>query len=203
MTVLYDKTDKGREEIATRKYHLSSRLRSLLLVIDGRHDADGILEKFKAIGLGGESMAQLLEEGYIRRLEAPQPAAVAMEVRPQARHPQTAAQDSGSTPLFAEHSPEESLYGGEWQFSALYHFYNETIKSTVGLRGYALQLKVERAGSIEDFRALREPYLKAVDKARGGEMARSLRERLDKLLADNGAQPTLREQGARAAARLT
>src|SRR3712207_7164496 len=47
MTAFYDKTDKGREEIATRKHHLSARLRSLLLVIDGKHDAEGILEKFR------------------------------------------------------------------------------------------------------------------------------------------------------------
>jgi NaMN:DMB phosphoribosyltransferase len=71
---------------------------------------------------------------------------------------------------------------GENQFEAIYHFYTETIKSTIGLRGYGLQLKVEKAASIDDFRALRQAYLEAVLKAKGNEMARSLRSRLDQLL---------------------
>jgi hypothetical protein len=52
----------------------------------------------------------------------------------------------------------------------------------MGLRGYALQIKVEKAVSIEDFRHLRRPYLEAVLKAKGSEMTRSLRARLDELL---------------------
>ena len=59
---------------------------------------------------------------------------------------------------------------------ALYDFYNQTIKSTIGLRGIGLQLKVEKAAGIADFRALRLPYLQAVLKAKGREMALSLRE---------------------------
>jgi hypothetical protein len=41
---------------------------------------------------------------------------------------------------------------------------------------------VEKAASIDDFRALRLPYLQAVYKAKGSEMALSLRDRLDHLL---------------------
>ena len=71
---------------------------------------------------------------------------------------------------------------GQSQFEAIYRFYNETIKSMIGLRGYSLQLKVEKASSIEDFRALRILYLEAVLKAKGEETTRSLRDRLDQLL---------------------
>jgi hypothetical protein len=71
---------------------------------------------------------------------------------------------------------------GETQFQALYHFYTTTIKSTLGLRGFTLQLKVERCGNIEDFKALRQTYVDAVLKSKGAEMARSLGDRLDHLL---------------------
>ncbi len=57
------------------------------------------------------------------------------------------------------------------------------------MRGYGLQLKVERAGCIEDFRKLRYPYLEAVLKAKGKEMARSLRDRLNQLLYRGEAPP--------------
>lgn len=41
---------------------------------------------------------------------------------------------------------------------------------------------MEKAASIEELRDLREPYLEAVLKAKGNEMARSLKSRLDQLL---------------------
>jgi hypothetical protein len=38
-------------------------------------------------------------------------------------------------------------------------------------------MKVERAGTLDDFKKLRQPYLEAVLKSKGREMARSLRDR--------------------------
>ena len=78
------------------------------------------------------------------------------------------------------------LRDGETQFQALYNFFNETIRSVIGLRGFTMQLKVERAATIADFRLLRTAYLEAVLKAKGPEMEHSLRNRLDQLLALGG-----------------
>lgn len=199
MTPLYDKTEKGREEIATRKYHLSSRLRSLLLMLDGKHDANEILAKFGGIGLHEDSLAELLEQGFIRRVETavvpsqPISGAARQPLRVAELHAEQEGQGiaAGIAPLAAQ-----SPLGSEGQYHALYSFFSETIKSAIGLRGYALQLKVERAGSIEDFRALRDPYLKAVEKAKGGEMARSLRDRLDRLLDGDDASAASRRAGS-------
>ncbi|MCX7219339.1 MAG: hypothetical protein NTY70_10520, partial [Burkholderiales bacterium] len=47
---------------------------------------------------------------------------------------------------------------------------------------FALQMKVERAGNLQDFNDLRNVYIEAILKAKGKEMARSLRDRLDQLL---------------------
>jgi hypothetical protein len=86
------------------------------------------------------------------------------------------------------------------RFRALYDFYNQTIKSTIGLRGIALQLKVEKAAGIDDFRALRLQYLQAVLKARGREMAVSLRDRLDQQLGGKPAIDDFELPGENAAA---
>lgn len=177
-TAVFDKTDKGREEIATRSYHLAPRLRTLLVLIDGKHSVDDLLAKVAGIGLNEQSLAELLEGGFIREAGA---AAAAAPPAPAA--PPAAVPDTPSAPEpAAESAAEAVLPEGENQFEAIYHFYNETIKNTLGLRGYGLQLKVEKASSIEDFRQLRLPYLEAVQKAKGSEMARSLRDRLDQLL---------------------
>jgi len=170
-TAVYDKTDKGREEIATRVHHLAPRLRTLLVLIDGRHNVADLLAKVAGLGLNEQNLAELLEGGFIRDAAAAAPPA------PSAPSPASAPAAPSPAPTAAAVLPE-----GESQFEAIYHFYNETIKNTLGLRGYGLQLKVEKAGSIEDFRELRRAYLEAVQKSRGTEMARSLRERLDQLL---------------------
>jgi hypothetical protein len=80
-------------------------------------------------------------------------------------------------------SGQNILRDGETQFQALYNFFNETIRNVIGLRGFTMQLKVERASTIADFRALRQSYLEAVRKTKGAEMERSLRDRLDQLLS--------------------
>jgi hypothetical protein len=168
---IFDKTDKGREEIATRKYHLSSRLRPLLVMIDGKQPAGELLKKVAGLGLTADSINELLDNEFIRVVED----AAAVQAPP-------AAQPAAAGGNDAEDALPVDILDGTNQFQAIYRFYTETIKSTIGLRGYALQLKVEKAASIDDFRALRDPYLEAVLKAKGKEMARSLRGRLDQLL---------------------
>jgi hypothetical protein len=169
---VFDKTEKGREEIATRKHHLAPRLRTLLVLIDGKQGKEELLKKVAGLGLGEESIDELTRNGFIGITTALQPAAASQSVA----SPQPAVEPATAVPI------EAVLPPGENQFQAIYHFYTETIKSTIGLRGYGLQLKVEKAASIDDFRALRQAYLEAVLKAKGNEMARSLRSRLDQLL---------------------
>lgn len=208
-TCIYDKTDKGREEIATRKYQVPPRLRTLLVMIDGRRPL-GVLEKdFAGLGLSEASVEELLRAEYITLvsngvaaneavLPAPRPPASA-KARMQARTRAAAARAQVSDDAYlegpdvieaeraaeagSEEAPDAAPTMEEAErFRALYDFYNQTVKSTLGLRGFVLQLKVEKAASVDDFRALRQAYLEAVLKARGREMALSLRDRLDQLL---------------------
>jgi hypothetical protein len=181
---VFDKTEKGREEISTRKHHLAPRLRTLLVLVDGKQGKEELLKKVAGIGLGEEGIEELMNNGFI---EIPaSPSAVVTE-------PATPPEKQSEASAQADAQADAILPEGENQFQAIYHFYNETIKSTIGLRGYGLQLKVEKAVSIEDFRALRQPYLEAVLKAKGNEMARSLRNRLDQLLylGESGPPDTL------------
>ncbi len=173
-TSIYDKTEKGREEITTRKHQLASRLRTLLVMIDGKQSATDIMKKVSALGLTEQNLQELLEQEFI--VEIAQQAASANGT---AESP-TPASTATTSPV-ADSSAAPAMTDAE-RFQALYNFYNETIKSAIGLRGYGLQLKVERAANIDDFRALRQTYIEAVQKAKGPEMARSLSDRLDLLL---------------------
>ncbi|MEM4986387.1 hypothetical protein V8G57_03195 [Collimonas sp. H4R21] len=176
--IIFDKTERGRTEIATRGQSVAPRLRTLLLLVDGKTGSDELLRKVAGLGLGQEHLDELLQAGLIQasadsgNTGNPGNSAAAVEAPPVKSVPPPAA------PL----SAEQVLPPGQTQFEAIYHFYNDTIKSMIGLRGYGLQLKVERASSIQDFRELRQQYLEAVLKAKGEEIARSLRGRLDQLL---------------------
>lgn len=182
---IFDKTDKGREEIATRKHQLPTRLRTLLVMVDGKQSGEDLLKKVASLGLNEESMSELLKNGFIQPVAQLQPVPV----------PPIPAQ----APPAQHVTPAAEIADGSSQFQAIYQFYTETIKSTIGLRGYSLQLKVEKAGSIDDFRALRDPYLEAVLKAKGNEVARSLRTRLDQLLYMGESAPNTTIVGMNAA----
>lgn len=182
-TCVYDKTDKGREEIATRKYHVPPRLRTLLVMIDGRRPVGALIASFAAIGVTEDTVNELLREEYIALVSpavpvaalVPPTAAPTAAPRPQ---PAAPAEPPPVQVIAAEAAPQSEAE----RFRGLYDFYNQTIKSTIGLRGIGLQLKVEKCATVDDFRELRLAYLDAVLKAKGREMALSLRDRLDQLL---------------------
>ncbi|MES2126604.1 MAG: hypothetical protein V4463_04975 [Pseudomonadota bacterium] len=72
---VYDKTEKGREEIATRKYALPSRLRTLLVMVDGHATLEAVLKNVAGLGLDGESVSLLLKQGYIQLISGGEEAA--------------------------------------------------------------------------------------------------------------------------------
>ncbi|GJJ05609.1 hypothetical protein RugamoR64_61470 [Duganella rhizosphaerae] len=175
-TSIYDKTAKGRDEIATRKYQLAPRLRSLLVLVDGRRTEEELLRNVAGLGLTITALDELLEEGLIvlSTSYATMPAASVADPAPAA------------PAAVAPATPAAVSQAG--QFQALYEFYNKTIKSTIGLRGFTLQLKVEKASSVEELRELRMPYLDAVQRAKGNFAAATLAEQLDRLLDERPAQ---------------
>ncbi|WP_211453748.1 hypothetical protein [Collimonas antrihumi] len=184
---IFDKTERGRTEIATRGQTVAPRLRTLLLLVDGKTGNDELLRKVAGLGLGQEHLDELLQAGLIQATaDAGSASANTVNAASAVNNTAAAAEAPVSKnippPVVTPVSDEQVLPPGQTQFEAIYHFYNDTIKSMIGLRGYGLQLKVERAGSVQDFRELRQVYLEAVLKAKGEEIARSLRGRLDQLL---------------------
>ena len=175
-TSIYDKTAKGREEIATRKYQLAPRLRTLLVLVDGHRPEEELLRNVAGLGLTASAMTELLDGEFIVLSTSYASLAPAPDVPAKPEAPTTAPAPA-TVP-----APQPPSAAHVEQFRSLYDFYNKTIKSTIGLRGFTLQLKVEKASSVDDLRELRMPYLEAVQKAKGNFTAASLAEQLDQLL---------------------
>ena len=175
-TGIFDKTAKGRAEISTRQFQLPAKIRTLLVMIDGKRPLAELFKQTQGLGLSQENIDYLLDEGFIAEVaeasNIPEP--VATPVVPSL--PSLSSAPSAST------APPVQQMDDVKRLQALHNFFNSTIKSTLGLRGFALQLKTERAATLQEFADLRRPYVEAVNKAKGREMAISLRDRLDQLL---------------------
>jgi hypothetical protein len=87
---IYDKTDKGREEIATRKYQVPSKLRTLLVMIDGRRSMEVLSKNFAGIGQADDAIHALLSQEYIT-LVGGGPAANEPNLAPAAPRPPASA----------------------------------------------------------------------------------------------------------------
>lgn len=210
---IYDKTDKGREEIATRKYRVPAKLRSLLLMIDGHRPLEVLRNNFGPLGLTMDQVNELLRDEYIFLADDGVAEPVLEADLAKAHGPSARARMAARREVSAHGVSHEDIVhaaagdaeaaadgavasrpGGtsaSERHMALQEFYTQTIKSTLGLRGMMLQLKVEKCASIEDFRQLRDVYVDAVLKAKGREMALSLSGRLDQLLGIEHGEKSL------------
>jgi hypothetical protein len=59
------KTDKGAEEIATRKYKLDPKLRTLLIMVNGTASVAQLAQKFAGMNIE-QQLAQLEKDGFVR-----------------------------------------------------------------------------------------------------------------------------------------
>lgn len=74
-------------------------------------------------------------------------------------------------------------------YKRLYHFYTDVIGNHLGLRGYVLQVKVEKAATVVELAALRDTLGSALQKAKGEITAHAIIDQLDDLLAEMGVAP--------------
>ena len=167
-SIIFDKTDKGREEIISRKYRLANRLRTLLVLIDGKQASDDLLSKVSSLGLNQASVDELEQQGFIQR---------------QGRPATFTASDPFTAPTLEE--TQNSQINSVELFQVLYDFYTASIKQNLGLRGYNIQFIVERATTMQDFYALRAPFLDAINKSQNENKALEIRDQLDELLSIN------------------
>ncbi|GAB4179841.1 MAG: hypothetical protein OHK0026_13360 [Rhodocyclaceae bacterium] len=62
---IYRKTDKGRDEMARRSYGLPARVRSLLILVDGRRSLRELIEQGRHFGDAEGFLRQLVEGGFV------------------------------------------------------------------------------------------------------------------------------------------
>lgn len=146
------KTQAGRDEIDRRTRRLAPVLRSLLLVVDGQRSVAELRAMAASLHGPGDALEQLQALGLVG--VGPQPAAT----------PSAAASASAGE-------------AGN-RYSVLYALMSDAVREQLGLRGYFLQLKIERCVTLAELVQVLPELRAAVGKARDAALADELDRRL-------------------------
>jgi hypothetical protein len=152
------KTDAGNRELAHRSHKLSSRVRSLLIVIHGTDTVAELTHNFHAFGDVGASLNELVTLGLIKAQNGAaatpvtqMPAANAADIVPPAQQAK--------------------------------QLLNESAVAVLGLRAFLFTLKLEHCYSAEELRGILPEYERVVTKAKGEAFATAMVRRVEALLA--------------------
>jgi hypothetical protein len=66
---IYSKTEKGSEEMKSRKYKLPQAMRSLLIMIDGTMSVGAFLDQATALGNVATMLEELEQQGFIKKTD--------------------------------------------------------------------------------------------------------------------------------------
>jgi hypothetical protein len=155
---IYAKTEEGIREVKERKLSLPIALRSLLIMIDGKLTVAEILERARALRVDEEALAVLERTGLIaKRFSAP--SAVEAEV------------------ASAPRGEDEAQ-----RFVAAQRRLSDLINQHLGLRGYLLIMRLERAANLRDLHDLLPDVAKALAKRIGVEAATPIVAELEQLI---------------------
>jgi hypothetical protein len=170
-----NKTDAGRDEITSRAMKLPNGLRSILLMVDGQRTVAQLRGVMAGLKSPDDALQQL---EALRLIAVPQSlaAAAAATIRDSARPPTPAAPAPDyNAPAVA--APAATPSAGASGYSALYTLMSDTVREHLGLRGYFLQLKVERCTDVGELMALLPDFSTALGKARDSAFAAEMESR--------------------------
>jgi hypothetical protein len=151
MATIYRKTAKGLAEIETRAHRLTPRMRSALILVDGRRTDDDLRALIQI--QANETLIGLESQGFIE--------VAGMAVAPTAAAPAAAPARPAAPPAPpARAAPTQDL-------KALCCDAVRELNNQVGPMAEALAMRMERARSFDELRPLLESAAQVIDNTRG------------------------------------
>jgi len=158
---IYSKSQLGQEEVSSRKIKLSSRVRTMLILVDGHVPVFVLKEEAEKVGAEPDFIEQLEAKGLIVKTGTVT-----------AKGPQIQQEEQYS----AESNDEFS------RFRLAQDFMNASVVNSLGIKSFFFTLKLERAANLTELRELLEPYKASIAKGSGQAEADVLSQRLLKIL---------------------
>jgi hypothetical protein len=156
---IYRKTAEGQHEIETRSRQLGPRLRSALIMVDGRR-TDEELRKLIALQ-ADEALQALLDQKLIEAVPMPQG-------RPAARASSAATPVTEAAP---QASPASTDATSTRDLPTLRKDAVRAVNDLLGPMGEMVALKLEQSKSSDDLRSALERAVTVIGNARGGAAA--------------------------------
>lgn len=140
--LVYHKSAKGIEAIATRQHGLVPKLRSLLILVDGKRGFEELVRLSQILGDTQELLGQLLDQGFIEPVASPSPA------------PGTAGPALASAPVSAP-APLAAAAPINAPIKLLdaQRFVSRRLTDLLGPNADDLCLRIEAARNLKDFQA--------------------------------------------------
>jgi hypothetical protein len=173
---IYIKTPLGIDEVQNRKLNLAPRLRTMLIMIDGRKAVSVLKQDAAKFGCPEDFIESLEAAGLITRLGS-SVGAPALKV---AATMPVAGTDSiaMTTKAAASPLPLEPMQDEYARFRVAKDFMNTTVVNSLGMKAFFFTLKLERAGTVDDLRGLVKPFQDAITKATSVAEAEALSKQL-------------------------
>jgi hypothetical protein len=162
MATIYRKTAKGHSEIETRSHRLSPRLRSALIMVDGRRSDDDVRKLIPQ--QADETLRLLDEQGFIEII------GITQDTPPQ--RPANAApppHPAEATPPVTPGPPAPAVPPRDFEATRAQAV--RLFTDMVGPMAEALAIKMERARSPDELRTLVQTAQRIIGNARGGQAA--------------------------------
>jgi len=152
------KTAAGNRELSQRAHKLSSRVRSLLIVIHGDDTVADLTRNFHAFGDVGAGLSELAALGLITAYAGAAGGAAT-------RMPAANAADIVPPPQQAK------------------QLLNASAVAVLGLRAFLFTLKLEHCYTADELRGILPEYRRIVMKAKGPDFAAAMVKRVEAILA--------------------
>lgn len=152
---VYQKTEAGRQAWKARSIELAPRARAAFILFDGVRTLSEVLTTTSGLGVTDEDIKDMLARGFLVELDMPPVAALATGKKPVP----APAQGFPVVAAVAETAPSASppapstLTDSQERYKLAYPI-AARLTSSLGLRGFRLNLAVEAAGNLEQLRAV-------------------------------------------------
>lgn len=162
------KTAAGIAEIKTRSRKLSQRLRTVLILIDGRLNVNEVQQRAAGLGLPDGFLESLARDGLIELRPGAAPAPISVVDISTADEPAPA----GPADLTEEFKRVQRIQ----------KFMNESVVNALGIRAFFFTLALDECHTRDDLVKMIPDFEKSLTKGGGAEMAKVMTQRLREML---------------------
>ncbi len=162
---VFTKTDLGMRTIRDKAIELPRAARTILLLVDGRSTVEKLQKFIAATRAPDKTLEELESMGLITSVMQKSAAA---------------NQASHAAPVAAVAALDVPLDETE-RFNSLYELMCEVSATFLGLRGYFVQLKIERCSNAAELLELKQDLVESIANRHGNEVAKEINRRIKEL----------------------